>query len=169
MAIQNITTSLLPPSGFKFVLLRAPHLNFTVQQVSIPGISAEPPQVQTPFAALRLPGARIQYNPLSLTFKVTENFENYFEILNWMKALGPDQEFGQFKELSDKGRSWDGLESDLDLTILQSSMNPTVNFKFIDAMPISLSDLTFDTTLSDVDYITSTVEFAYLRYEHTII
>lgn len=169
MAIQNITTSLLPPSGFKFVLLRAPHLNFTVQQVSIPGITAEPPQVQTPFAAIHLAGARIQYNPLSLTFKVTENFENYFEILNWMKALGPDKEFGQHRELSAKGRSWDGLQSDLDLTILSSSMNPAVNFKFIDAMPISLSDLMFDTTLSDVDYITSTVEFTYLRYDHTII
>ncbi len=169
MAIQNITTSLLPPSGFKFVLLRAPHLNFTVQQVTIPGISAEPPTVQTPFAAIHLAGARINYNPLSMTFKVTENFENYFEILNWMKALGPDKDFMGFKELADKGRAWDGTTSDLDLTVLSSSMNPSVNFKFIDAMPISLSDIMFDTTLSDVDYITATVEFTYTRYDHTII
>lgn len=169
MAIQNITTSLLPPSGFKFVLLRAPHLNFTVQQVTIPGISAEPPTVQTPFAAVHLQGARINYNPLSLTFKVTENFENYFEILNWMKALGPDQNFDQFKTISAKGRAWDGVTSDLDLTVLSSSMTPSANFKFIDAMPISLSDMTFDTTLSDVQYITATVEFTYLRYEHSIV
>lgn len=169
MAIQNITTSLLPPSGFKFVLLRAPHLNFTVQQVTIPGVSAEPPAVQTPFSAIHLAGARLNYNPLSVTFKVTENFENYLEILNWMKALGPDKSFDQYKALSDKGHSWDGLTSDLDLTILSSSMNPSVNFKFIDGQPIGLSDITFDTTLSDVEYITATVEFTYTRYEYSIL
>lgn len=169
MAIQNITTSLLPPSGFKFILLRAPHLNFTVQQVNLPGVTAEPPRVETPFMTLPLAGARSTYNRLSLTFKVTENFENYFEILEWIHALSPENNFQGYKAISAKGRSWEGLTSDIDLTILQSSMRPSVNFKFIDAMPISLSDIMFDTTLSDVDYITATVEFMYTKYDHTIL
>jgi hypothetical protein len=169
MAIQNITTSLLPPSGFKFILLRAPHLNFTVQQVNVPGVTAEPPRVETPFMTLPLPGARSTYNPLSLSFKVTENFENYLEILEWIHALSPENNFRGYRTASAKGRTFDGLTSDIDLTILQSSMLPSINFKFVDAMPTSLSDLTFDTTVSDVDYITATVEFMYSYYEHTII
>jgi hypothetical protein len=40
--------------------------------------------------------------------------------------------------------------------------NKMINFS--DAFPINLSDITFDSTLSDVEFVTATATFAYRRF-----
>jgi hypothetical protein len=58
-----------------------------------------------------------------------------------------------------------GPYSDGTLTILSSSMNPITNIIFYDMYPVALSDLTFDTKSTDVEYIECSATFAYKRYE----
>jgi hypothetical protein len=60
--------------------------------------------------------------------------------------------------------SGEGIYSDCTLTILSSAMNPNMEITFIDAYPISLADLTFDTREQDVNYLETTATFAYRKF-----
>ena len=44
-------------------------------------------------------------------------------------------------------------------------MNPQINFRFQQVFPISLSAIEFDSTLTDIEYVTADVTFKYDIYE----
>ena len=49
--------------------------------------------------------------------------------------------------------------------VLSNKNNPIVEINFHDIYPISLSALEFTQTVTDVEYMTATAEFAYQIYE----
>ena len=59
------------------------------------------------------------------------------------------------------------LYSDGTLQILTSSDNIQYNVKFRDMFPISLSDINFDATDTDIQYFTANVTFKYSIYDIT--
>ena len=61
-------------------------------------------------------------------------------------------------------RSEINLTSDGTLTILSSINTPLFAVKFLDMFPTSLSDINFDSTLTNVEYLTAEVSFKYLNY-----
>ncbi len=86
----------------------------------------------------------IQYEELSITFLVDEYLKNWMEIYNWMT--------GDISYTS-------GV-----LTILSSSMNPSIEAHFKQLFPVSLSELAFDSTTTDPTYHQSTISFKYTEY-----
>ena len=50
------------------------------------------------------------------------------------------------------------------LTILSSSMNPTMEIHFKDIFPTSLSEIPFNSTTTDPIYQVATVSFNYTEY-----
>ena len=50
------------------------------------------------------------------------------------------------------------------LTILSSSMNPTMEFHFKEIFPTSLSEITFDSTTTDPVYQVASISFNYTEY-----
>ena len=50
------------------------------------------------------------------------------------------------------------------LTVLTSNMNAQINFFFNEVWPLNLSSIDFNTTGTDVDYVTATVSFRYDTY-----
>ena len=50
---------------------------------------------------------------------------------------------------------------------LSSSNTPNFKIKFLDMFPVSLSDLDFDATDYDIDYLTANVTFKYTIYNIT--
>ena len=57
------------------------------------------------------------------------------------------------------------LFSDATLTVLNSAMNPNRYIRFKDCFPTSISDIPFDTTLSDVDYVETTATFKFRMFD----
>ena len=55
--------------------------------------------------------------------------------------------------------------SDITLLVTTSAMNPNIEITFFDCFPIDLSELSFDSTSADVDYLTATVTFANRRFD----
>lgn len=156
----------LSPLNFKFSVKRAPHVNFFLQKASIPSIQL--PQIDIPNMFVPIPTTRthLEYGVFSVTFKVDEDLENYMEMHNWIKALGFPDNFDEYRKLSVIPEyTGEGLRSDLSLIILNSTKTPNYEFVFRDAFPTYLSNVTFDTTLDDVNYVSATVEFAYILYE----
>ena len=59
----------------------------------------------------------------------------------------------------------DKVFSDATLTVLNSAMNPNRYIRFKDCFPTSISDVPFDTTLSDVDYVETTATFKFRMFD----
>jgi hypothetical protein len=78
-----------------------------------------------------------------------------------MIGLGFPHTTDEYKDFK-KNRS--SIYSDGSLTILNSNMNPNYIITFTDLFPTSLSELIFDSELTDVDPIKATVSFQYLTY-----
>ena len=121
---------------------------------------------------------KLRYEPLSVTFLVDENLENYQEIHGWLRGLGFPGGHEEFKTLlaggsdrfptsKNKGKSPNqgGIFSDATLNILTSKNNPVTEVRFNDCFPISLSSLQYNQQATDTDYLTATVTFEYKLYD----
>ena len=74
------------------------------------------------------------------------------------------QGFDQFKRLKN---SEQGISSDITITILNSHKNGNIRVNFYGCIPTSLTELTLDTTQSDLIYPEATVSFSYDWFDIT--
>ena len=66
-----------------------------------------------------------------------------------------------------KDRIGEGIESDAYLMILSSNQNPIMKIDIEDLFPISISDLTFDSRDTNMDYLEASVNFKFKNYTFT--
>src|SRR5210317_1668464 len=146
------------PTQFKFNILKLPKVEYFCTAVNIPGITlGGSPVQQTPFKDIPLPGDKLTYEPLSMTFMVDENLENFQEIHGWLVGLGFPRDYSEFRNLSNSGgdrfpgsagsisteigkvkykaAAAGGTLSDATLTILTSKNNPQLEVRFRDVYP----------------------------------
>ena len=131
---------------FKFDVAAIPKTSFFIQTVNLPGIALEGATITTPQLQnfTRHTGI-ITYETLSVTFMIDEYLKNWQEVFEWM--TGEESKY-----------------TSAVLTILSSSMNPTMEIHFKDIFPTSLSEVSFDSTTTDPVYQTATVSFNYTEY-----
>lgn len=163
------TTNFLSPLGAKFVIKKLPTVNFFVQRVAIPSLTVGEFPIGTPFSAkLQMPGDLVTFGDLVITFRVDENMDNYIEIFNWIKSFTRIDNFNDstaWNNEADTSMSDDKVFSDGTLTVLNSAMNPNRFITFTDMFPTSISDVPFDTTLTDVDYVETTATFKFRKFD----
>ena len=92
----------LSPLGFRFLLNRAPNIEYFCQAASLPTISMTEIPHPNPLANMFQPGDRINYEPFTLTFRVDENMTNYLEIHDWILGLGHPEKLKQYDDLIKK-------------------------------------------------------------------
>lgn len=155
----------LSPLNFKFMIKKAPFVNFFVQKVNVPQIDLRSPVAPSEFVKVPYPGDHIDYADLEITFKVDEDLQNYLEIHNWIVGLGKPQSYDQYKEISEK-KSWTGESIYSDISVMSLSSTKMANYEmvFVDAYPVRLSELVFESTDTDVNYITASATFNYTYY-----
>jgi len=173
------------PTQFRFILNQIPTVQFFVQTANIPGISLGEAVIPTPYKDIPYVGDKVTYESLNVQFLVDEHLENYIEIHSWMVGLGfpkTRQQFTDFRSntsntsnAAGKGQTDIGkvgksvaerpLYSDATLTVLSNKNNPLVECRFEDVFPVALSGLDYTQQVSDVEYLTATVDFRYKLYE----
>ena len=176
------------PTQFKFNILKLPKVEYFCTQVNVPGITLGGSMTQaTPLKDIPIPGDKLTYEPLSMTFMVDENLENFQEIHGWLVGLGFPRDYSEFRNLVSAGGdrfptknqsistevgkvkygspNVGGTYSDATLTILTSKNNPQLEVRFRDVFPTALTGLTYDQQAADVDYLTATVSFSYSIYD----
>ena len=159
---QPNNINFLSPLGFRFKLKRSPNLNFFVTDVNLPQISLGFVELPTPFKIVNIAGSKLDYGDFNLTFRLDEDMATYFEIYEWLIALGFPEGFNQYRGLSTaKPGNTKTLTSDATLTIMTSAMVPNIEISFEDLFPTSISDIQFTTQDDDVNYITASVSFKY--------
>ena len=175
------------PTQFKFSILKLPKVEYFCTSVNIPGVSLGEASQATKFKDIPLPGSKLSYEPLQMTFLVDENLENFQEIHGWLVGLGFPRDHSEFRNLigagsdrfpvsnesvsTEPGKVKYGITdqgptfSDATLTVLSSKNNPQVEIRFRDLFPVSLTGFQYDQQAADVEYLTSTVTFRYTIYD----
>ena len=131
---------------FKFDVSALPNTSFFIQTVNLPGIALEAQVVATPqLQNFSRHTGIITYEALDVTFMIDEYLKNWQEVYEWM--------------IGDVSKYTTAV-----LTILSSSMNPTMEAHFKQLFPTSLSALEFDSTTADPTYQQASVSFKYTEY-----
>ena len=173
------------PTQFRFLINQLPKVQYFTVSANVPGITLGDATYATPLKDIPLPGEKLTYDDLNITFIVDENLENYIEIHNWLAYLGFPKNREQFKThrsatsnlpKATVGTSGDigdvkpitsdsPMFSDSVLTVLSNKNNPVVECRFEDCFPTSLSSLDYSQNQTDVEYLTAEVTFKYKIYE----
>ena len=132
------------PTKFRFSISKLPKVEYFCTAANIPGISLGSAEQPTPLKDIPIPGDKLSYDNLEITFLIDENLENYRE-----------------KQVSDDG----GIYSDATLFSLTSKNNSNIEVRFRNLYPISLSGLNYNQQETDIQYLTASVSFAYTIYE----
>ena len=131
---------------FKFDVDALPNTSFFLQTVNLPGVTLEGAAIATPQLQnySRHTGI-ITYETLEVAFLIDEYLQNWQEIYEWI--------------VGDSSKYTSAV-----LTLLSSSMNPTMEIHFKEIFPTSLSGISFDSTTTDPVYQQATVSFNYTSY-----
>jgi len=175
------------PIQFRFKMAKLPKVEFFVQTANIPGISLGTATVPTPLYDYPIPGDKINYSTLDISFLVDENLNNYKELHDWISGLGFPKNHTQFADLQATGAdrfpgstassvatgskrtpaplAEGGTYSDATLTVLNSKNIAKTEIRFSNVYPLSLGSLSYDIKASDVDYLQVQASFNYLNYD----
>jgi hypothetical protein len=157
-------TNYLSPLEFRVTIDRLPHVEFFTQQTNIPGISSSPVVVPTRFNKTYHSGEEIEFSNLDLTFIVDEKMENYREIFSWIVGLNFPENHQQYTNVisTTNDRS---VVSDMSIIVMNSKKNPSIAFRFKNCFPISLGEVSLNTTDTDVVYPQVTASFQYDTFD----
>ena len=174
------------PVQFRFKCSKLPTVEFFCQTANIPGISIGTASMPTGLKDIPIPGEKVSYSDLAISFLVDENLNNYKEIHDWIIGLGFPQNHTQFADLQATGSdrypgsttgaivpetniavplSEGGTYSDATLTVLNSKNIAVTEIRFHNIFPTSLGALSYDVQASDVNYLQTAVDFSYMYYE----
>ena len=180
------------PTQFRFSIIKLPKVEYFATAANIPGITLGQANQPTPLKDIPIPGDKLEYDNLNITFLVDENLENYREIHGWLTGLGFPKDNEQFRNLQNAGsdrfpttknvglnkelgsikkavQDEGGLYSDATVFVLTSKNNANLEVRFRDLYPVSLSGLDYNQQETDIQYLTANVTFAYKIYEFATV
>ena len=110
----------------------------------------------------QVPGNDLTFEPLSVTFLVDENLNNWRELYDWLTGIGFPNDYNEYSNQKKNKQ----IYSDATLTIVNSNMVPNYIIMFKDLFPINVSDINFDSGSADIEGIKATAAFRYLSYTY---
>ncbi len=146
---------------FEFVFSNLPNITYTLNEVQLPGLTMSNPEVQTIFNNVPFGADASTFDPLSISFLVQEDFANYLEIHDWMRAISfPDS----FEDRQDLIR-FEGTNHFGFLTINDSYNRPIYRFHFHNIIPSSIGALGLQASDSNDIFANATFNYTIFRRE----
>ena len=155
---QPTNRNFLNPIGFILELEKFEGVDFFCQSANLPDINMPSTQVASQFRNLPIiPGGGVEFGDLSVTFIVDEDLKNYNSIYKWMRDNGNADQMA--RETPEKD-----IFSNGQLLITTSQYNPAFVVDYQNLFPVALTNLQFDATIGDVEYITAQVTFKHQQF-----
>ena len=161
------------PTKYKFTLARSPKAIFFANSAVIPGLDLTLAEQPTALGRnIPQPGNKLRMDSFDLRFLVDEDLTNYVEINKWLRGLGFPESLQQIYDLQTKDKnSYSKINSQLNiysdgtLQVLNSNDKVTIQVKYYDLFPYSITPLVFDSTITKPDPFTATVKFQYTYFD----
>ena len=155
---QPTNRNFLNPIGYLLKLEKFEGVDFFCQTANIPDVSMPTTEVPSRFRNVPIiPGGGIAFGDFTVRFIVDEDLVNYNSIHKWMRDNGNADEM---KRVTTE----ENIYTNGQLHIVTSQFNPAFIVEYKDIFPISLSNLQFDATITDVEYITAEVTFKHQQF-----
>src|SRR6056300_584604 len=161
----------LQPNKYILNFSRMPNMQYFCQSVSVPGISmSETPQM-TPFVDIFAPGDKAIYDLLNITFLIDEQMGSWLEIHDWIRAMTFPEDYEDYRSLGKLNKAITRTQtktpqySDATLTLLSSSNQPYIKFKFYDVFPTTLSTFIMSTSDNPDTLLTADATFRYTYFD----
>lgn len=179
-SIPTDTFNLFPASPTNHVMQfeRLPNLSFVIQEVSLPGVTANPAKQMAPGLIINHLPDRLTYEPLTITFMVDEEFRAHREMHRWLNGVTGQEDrsvlTAQFingqsdyfwQESNPAYRFTQAATTNAGLTIVNGSKVPILRFFFHNVHPMSIGEVRFTTTATDtITPLTASATFMYDFY-----
>ena len=162
---MTLTTnkSFLSNNKFEFKINRLPNTVFFVQSVNLPTITLGNTTVASPYVTINRPSNLLTFEPLTINYIMDENMAVWFEIYDWIKALGNPTSLDKLGNLSISPTTQNSITSDAALIIKTNANNPNIIVNFKDIFPTDLSGVQFS-TIDSQEFLTSSITFQYTYY-----
>ena len=148
---QPSNRNFLNPIGFLLKLEKFEGTDFFCQSANLPDINMPAIEVGSPFRSLPIiPGGGVSFGDLTVSFIVDEDLKNYYSIHKWMRDNGNADQMARATPEKD-------IFSNGQLLITTSQYNPAFVVDFQNLFPVALTNLQFDATIGDVEYILSLI------------
>ena len=169
--------SYLAPTQFELLVKKLPNTKYFATGVNIPSVSVgETLQPTRLGATVKLPGDKIQFGEITITFIVDENMENWTELYNWMEGITASTDTEKYRllvggnkregEEQDGSGDFDQLHSDMTIVVTTAANNPNRYVRIQDAYPSALGEIAMDTTVAGgISYVTCTASFQFTSFE----
>ena len=169
--------SYLAPTQFELLVKKLPNTKYFATGVNIPSVTVGESIQPTPLGAnIKLPGDKIAYGKMTITFIVDENMENWTELFTWMEGITASTDTEKYRLLVGANKRanepQDGsgddreLYSDMTIVVTTAANNPNRYIRIADAYPSSLGEIAMDTTVAGgLSYVTCTASFQFTSFE----
>jgi hypothetical protein len=159
------TTDLLQPTKFLLTFGKINTVQYFCQSVNLPGMSIGSGAFNTMVENLHVPGNKIKYENLKITFLMDEKLLAWQQLHLWFRSIASPEGFPDRVRLNAMSNKLSvgkpSYYSDASLTVLSALNNPILRIQFNNVFPISLSDVEFDSSKSADDVMTATAEFVF--------
>lgn len=165
LSCPSIDTNFLNSNDFSLVVERLPSVSFFSNSVELPSVSLVSLEEPTPLSTIKIPGDRLNFDPVSVTFYVDANMQNYLEAFRWMQGLGFPQNHTQY---TTENNTRPDYMSDLEKNYSDAKLiviNAKKVFTFVDCFPTRLSGIRFETQAQDVTYAVATLDLDYSYFK----
>lgn len=164
---------LLQSTKFRLNFNNIPGVTYFCQTANLPGVSLTEVSRTTPFVDLYVPGEKLIYDPLNITFLVNEDLSDWLQIHDWIRAMTFPKDFDEYrnlKNLSDAAQyRWNNRQppqyGDATLTVYSNKNNPQIRVHYKDTFPTGLSGLQFSSLDSAENIVTGEASFRYSYYD----
>ena len=170
-AVTQLSQSYQQPTKWQISFPRISNTVFYCTSVSVPGFTITETKQPTPVQDLWIPGNKVNYEPLMLTFLVDDKFASWFDVYQWMTGLGAPQNDQQYADLASNsiknGVPTFGVRppyAEGILNLYTAKNNVGLQFYFADCYPFTLSSVKMSYEQSADYVLTAEVGFRYSYY-----
>jgi len=140
-------------TSFKLEIPGLEEMNYFVQNTILPGMTMG--GISTPYKnhQTNVPSNRVDYDEVSMTFIVDEDYSNHTQIRLWMHAfaLGKDPIWSVTKNVN--------------LFILNSNKQPKLKVVYYNAYPTGLGSLSLNSAVNSTEPMATNVNFRFQYYD----
>ena len=158
----NLENNITQQNRFEMVFSVLPNVTYTLNEVNLPGINLNNPQSPTIFNTVWYEADSATFDQLNINFLIQEDFANYFELHDWMRAMSFPNSFEDRKDLE----RFKGVDSYGFLTINNSYNRPLFRFHFDNIMPNTLTALNLQASMAEDLFASATFNFTIYHREN---